>query len=102
MSTITVSPVTEGLCCGNRSIFLRGFPGNWKLFSDYSGPGYHTTVDVRRVFGGPDLDLNGFPQQGWYYGPLPDGSDLFFHFDLGLLSSIGLEPSAVTRYRAEH
>ena len=64
-------------------------------------PWHHTTTDVRRVFGAPDLDLSWFPQQGWYYGPLPAATDLFFDFDLGLLCSISLEPSAVMKYRTE-
>ena len=62
-------------------------------------PYYHTSADVRRVFGDPDLDLSWFPQIGWYYGPLPGEYDLFFDFDLGLLTSVSLEASQVLQSR---
>lgn len=63
-------------------------------------PMHHTGADVERVLGEPDLDLSWFPQQGWHYGPLPDGQDLIFDFDLGLLREITLAPSVVDRYGA--
>ena len=64
-------------------------------------PWHHTTADVERVLGQPDVDLSWFPQQGWHYGPLPDGRDLVFDFDLGLLRAITLDTSAVQDYGRE-
>jgi hypothetical protein len=56
-------------------------------------PMHHTATDVERVFGEPDADESWFPQQKWHYGPLRDGRDLVFDFDLGLLREVGLARS---------
>jgi hypothetical protein len=53
--------------------------------------GYHTLTDVEGAMGLPDRETSWFPAQTLYYGPLIDGRDLVFDFQLGLLKSVTAE-----------
>lgn len=74
-------------------------PRDWQAASKAFQPWYHTAVDVCRALGQPDLDLSWGAAWGWHYGPQPDGRDLVFDFDYGLLREIRSEKSVVEQHR---
>ena len=74
-------------------------PRDWQAASSAFRPWYHTAGDVSHVLGQPDLDLSWGAAWGWHYGPQPDGRDLVFDFDYGLLREIRSEVSVVEEHR---
>lgn len=74
-------------------------PRDWHAASNAFRPWHHTAGNVSQVLGQPDLDLSWGAAWGWHYGPQPDGRDLVFDFDYGLLREIRSEVSVVAEHR---